>query len=253
MKQEESMARHTVFYTAYPNCPEATEYSRSRALASFYMGGLVSIGSIGSVIWFISATVSLFSDLVYLEFLKSLGLIIFVSLIDLYYFVFRNIITTRECTKIVANSCKDQFSSTQIDNYIRHLKAQSHAEMKMSSIRYLLFFFGGLFASVSGVGIIMGINFMCHRGSPPTILVFSILSFGIVAVVFLLLYKKILHKEALASQQMQNSSEQKFQEAKKSTGIVVDSNTDKMHFCRKCGAVVLPDSIYCAKCGMKLK
>ena len=55
------MGKITYSYNSYPNCPEATEYSKSRASTAAQLGGIVGFASLGAVFGLVYTASEFFS------------------------------------------------------------------------------------------------------------------------------------------------------------------------------------------------
>lgn len=258
------MARITYTYKSYPNCPRATEYSRERERGAALLSGLVAVLSIGAVIAFFVCTFSLFAEGTWGDFFAAVFCTILVAFFDAYVFVLRsnntecnlNIILFEESAIRKMNYHKEQMRDFDKEKrkdelskfkmqYVEELKAfkkSTKKENQKNNIeflkRYFLYFFLGMFVSISVVGIIQGVS----DGYPITVFI-SLATFFILDFLFfyaLPIGKKVFAKISAKKEISYN--------AKKQLPL-----TEEKLFCRKCGAQILPDSLYCDKCGEKVE
>ncbi len=185
------MARYKVAYTAYPNSPEATEYSRSRAEISFRFSVIVVLATLGAAGYFIHSAYMLFSGGKSADLLYALLCLSAVAAVDLYFYVFRGWITDRECQIILANSQRETLDHAFIDRYIQALKTATGAAMKRFAKRYCLFFLGGTACAAGITGTVCGIYQLCHRQQGLDLLICSAVGTCACAVCTWRVFKKM--------------------------------------------------------------
>ncbi len=259
------MARIRYTYKSYPNCPRATEYSRERERGAALLSGLVGVLSIGAVIAFFVCTFSLFVEGNWGDFFAAVFCTILVAFFDAYIFVLRgrntecklNMILFEESAIIKMNHHKEQMQTLDAEkrkeelsalkkHYIEQrdsFKKENQKENLLFLKKYFLYFFLGMFLTIAIVGIIQGFIFVANGDDATALLLFSFLAFlGFGCLFFVTLpigktsFEKIFVKkkvhDAVAKQ---------------------PHKTIEKFFCRKCGTQILPDSLYCDKCGEKVE
>jgi len=190
-------------YTIHPDDPDKTFYERNKAYGLAFWGYISGLGSIGSVIYYICAVVKLYKTVVFEHALYSAGLVCLVSVID-FFLLFREWDNKREIAK-----------------------------------KYYLFLFSGMLTLAGVIGMIMGINFLCHRGQGLSLLIISSLGVVIVLVLTRIIFLKIKGVKI------------------KRVRLFTDHTNIKtqlpMMYCHKCGKQLPGDSAFCSSCGAKLK
>lgn len=71
------MGKITYSYNSYPNCPEATEYSKSRASTAAQLGGIVGFASLGAVFGLVYTASEFFSKNNWSDFIGGIVFAIF--------------------------------------------------------------------------------------------------------------------------------------------------------------------------------
>lgn len=102
-------------YKSYPNCPEATEYSKNRASTAAQLGGLIVLFSLGAALWLVFVSIEFFNTNNWTDFIGTMVFAILMAVIDFYYFVVRDIITEREIKKILIKSANPNIASEDFE------------------------------------------------------------------------------------------------------------------------------------------
>lgn len=246
-----TVARYRIAYTSYPNCPEATEYSRSRAVSYFTLGGFTILIIIASAVWFIIATGALFSGKNYIQFLQSFFSLNLSAALALYTFVLRFMITERNCKIIVIESQKQKINGNALDFYIKKITSESKTEQKTVSIKFFLVFYCIVLFTIGIIGIIKGLDLLLHKNSGSMLLIISIIFVFVVEIVSWIVYKKT--KRTMYSHQESDFTQFKSQNVQIESSSLASSITSQVLFCNKCGYRLDDDSIFCAKCGCRIE
>ncbi len=182
--------RFRLDYMRYSDCPEATEYSRSRALGGWILRMISGVVGFGALICFITETIDLFSKPNWIDYLLSWGILLVVAAFDLYLLFFREMITNRECNVILA---KKRLSSSPnvLSETIKKLQSDSKLKMKSIAKYYSIYFLCGALCVTGLVGLVSGICFMCHGQNGIFLLIESLIGIIIVILLTVFFIKKL--------------------------------------------------------------
>lgn len=251
------MAKITYTYKSYSNSPRATQYSKGREATTALLSGVTGIFSVGAVIAFFICTYTLFSEGNWSSFLIAFLIIFLAALFDAYIFVLRSNNTECNLNIILFEELlikKKNHHISKIDKFdeLAKIKIQYVEELKEYEKRtkkenrdnnikflrkYFIYFFLGVFIAISVIGIVQGI-IDCNYAT----LLVSLVAFLILGCLFffaLPIGKKIFTKKLVKKENSYNEK-------------TMALSKEKL-FCRKCGAQILPDSVYCDKCGSKVE
>lgn len=259
------MAKIYYTYKSFPNSLQATEYSRERERSAVYLRGMVGILSLGAIVMFLICTFYLFSNGDWENFLSAMFFTILIAFLDAYVFILYDnntqcnlkiILFEEEATKNFY-SLKEQMQTLDSEKRkaeLSALKRQFIAERELFKKanrhknliflkKYFLFFFLGMFLSISIIGIIQGVVSLNSNESAISVLLFSI--FGFLAFCCLIVYNLPVGKQWFnmifkKKNHLTDNGKQQY-------------NNDGNLFCRKCGTRLLNDSVYCNKCGAKVE
>ncbi len=231
-------------YQNYPNCPRATEYSRSAESASAYGGMLIGPLTIGAVIAVLVCTFSFFENYNWSDFLGAIVFSIVVAIIDFYFFVIRPNNTRCEIKIILTEESSRNYPPEVVKQFCENLRKENKKENKKAFSHFFRVFIASLFATISLIAAIKGVYFLCHKNGG----LFLFLGAVVSLCVFSFSIWRLVNKQSSASN---SKVPQKTDEM-----VKVDSKqskTDDIAFCRKCGAKILSDSVFCEKCGTKVR
>ena len=146
------MGKITYSYNSYPNCPEATEYSKSRASTAAQLGGIVGFASLGAVFGLVYTASEFFSKNNWSDFIGGIVFAIFMAAIDFYFFVARSIITEREIKKILIKSANPNLDPNYFEQICNELQKESRDQILPIAKKYFGWFFFGMIALIVLIG-----------------------------------------------------------------------------------------------------
>lgn len=231
-------------YHNYPNCPRATEYSRSAESSAAYGGMLIGPLSIGAVITFLICTFSFFGDYNWGAFLGAIAFTIVVAIIDFYYFVIRPNNTQCNINVILAEEGNRNLPSPVVQQFCENLRKENRETNKEAFKSFFIVFLVSLLGAVALIAAIKGVYFLCHKEGGVFLLLGGVVAIGISVC--------LLWKLLNGSSPKPTTSQKTVSNTQSETIATAPENGD-IAFCRKCGTKVLSDSVFCAKCGTKVR
>ena len=231
-------------YQNYPNCPRATEYSRSAESAAAYGGIFIGPITIGAVIAFLICTFSFFGKYNWGEFLGAIAFAVLVAIVDFYYFVIRLNNTQCEIKAILAEESNRNLPSAVVQQFCENLRTENRKENKNAFMRFFSIFLVSLFDAVALIAAIKGIYFLCHREGGLFLLLGAVVTMAILSYIiwWLIGGHSLKSNETILTTNNDSTS-----------STHNSSKCDDIAFCRKCGTKVFSDSVFCAKCGTKIR
>lgn len=229
-------------YHNYPNCPKATEYSRSAETASAYGGLFIGLPSLASVVFLLISAFSFFGNYNWGEFLGSVAFVLAMALLDFYFFVIRPNNTSCEIKVILTEEGNSKLPKNTVQEYCELLRIENRKTNKDAFESFYPLFLVSFCDVIALIAGIKGVYFLCHKENGVFLLLASIVALG----VFSYLIWRFVNKPAPISKTINTTT-------KSSTINTVESLDNDIFFCRKCGAKVLHDSTFCSKCGTKVR
>lgn len=150
-------------YKSFPDCPQATKYSKDREASSVGLemaaGGLTFF----AIIVFLACTFDFFGEYNWKDFLSSLAFACAASLLDFYVYIYRRLDTEYELNIILLNAKSSNYPQEVLSNLYKSLREENEKEKMASAKSFFLFFFLLMFASISLIGAIKGLFFLCRK------------------------------------------------------------------------------------------
>ena len=230
-------------YTNYPDCPKATEYSKSEEEAAAYIGMFLGAATIGAIIAFVFYTYSFFEEYNWESFLLALGAIFCIGMIDLWFVCVRPNNTKYEIKIILLESKAKEMPLTPIKEFGDILRKEAKEESKKMFRAFFPVFIALLFDTIALIGAINGVYRLCHRRTDLWTPLIAIIAVCILSC-FVALSMKHLKKVLSYSEERLNRGDH---------SSYKEDDNNSIAFCRKCGKRVLPDSIFCSNCGTKVR
>ena len=230
-------------YSNYPNCPRATEYSKSAEESAVRLYGLIGLITIGAIITFLICTFSFFGEYQWGDFLGGISFVAVAALLDFYAIVIRPQKTNCEIKVILAEEGNRHLPQYVVQQFCDNLRKETKKENTKAFLKYLPVFLAALSDAIALIGSIKGVYFLCHKEYQLPLLLCSLAALG----VFSFIIWRLLNAPALDYV----SSNESTSNASFSSSTQTE-NTD-IAFCRKCGTKVLSDSVFCSKCGAKVR
>lgn len=231
-------------YHNYPNCPRATEYSKSAESSAAYGSMLLGLVTIGAAIFFLVCAFSFFGNYNWGEFLGAIAFAIGAALIDFYAIVIRPNNTECEIKVILMEDGNRRLPAATIAQFCEALRKENKKQNKEAFMRFFPVFLVSLFDAVALIATIKGVYFLCHKEDGLFLILGGIVAIGILSYLIWRLVKGPSPKPTTSI--LSSSNEQPVPTAN-STG------SGDIAFCRKCGAKILSGSVFCAKCGTKVR
>ena len=243
------MAKYSVYYTSYSSSEEATTYSKDRAVFGFYIGGMINIADIGSVFYYIIGVLYLFGEFNYIEYLKSLGLLLVMSVISAYFYMIREKITDMNCKLILLreNAEKNSVGSDERKIFELQIKSECKSYIKICIQLYLMNFLPALLLGTGVIGCVKSIYMLYHKEDGILGLLISI-PIIISCILYFILKHKSEHRDSTSK--MIKHKKIKINESNRHAKN--HQINRKIAFCRKCGSKLYPDSKYCPECGTEI-
>lgn len=237
------MAHYTISYLSYANSQKATEYSKYRATQGFYTRALSAIACFFACLFYISFLSMIFTYNEPAAFFVGILGISFATAMYLYAFHIRDEITKYRCESIILEESED-VSSLDREIYLKEKKREIKQSLikRIVSILYYVYSIAiGLYL-VSGViaGIVRIVN-----GKTCVTLVYYIIGLIVGIITFFWARGEVdsfCRVSALneVSDSLNNSE------------IVKSDEPKAMFYCRKCGASIPRDSLFCPECGERV-
>lgn len=235
------MAKYQVFYQVYPNCPDATDLSKFRARISFYFSSFAGLLAIASVIIFAVCAFDLFSGFYWSDFLYALLFLISSAALSFYAFFIFPAKTDYDCSKLVVRNMLQNYPLEEKSQHLNKIKNKFKEEIINSAKKYWLFFCSGSVLLVGVIGIIQGIISLCSEQGGWILLVCSACGSVLTVVISLFLYSRSVNPRSRFSRNTTKSA---------MSPRAVSSS--QINYCKKCGAKISSDSVFCSQCGHKL-
>lgn len=230
------MAKHTVYYLSYSSSKAATAYSRDSAVTGTYVGGICIMLCIGALIWYGYGTVDLFSGTDYYDYINYIASLVSLWIMSrwfLYFFRIRDSAVDRHCKIIIIRENPRNLPEELVKELEEEIKKEGEEEKKKEKKAFNNLFYPLLIIGTAIIGGIYSIYEFYHNrsGLVEIIIASVILIVGIVTLIICVRppreEKKIMHENNISSE-------------------------DSFFFCRKCGAKILSDSVFCSCCGNEI-
>lgn len=236
-------------YQNYPNCPRATEYSKSAEEFSATFSVLIGWCTLGAVVFFLIHTFVFFESYDWKPFLEAIGAIVGMGIIDFLMLFVRPNCTNTQVQIIL-------LEESHVDLPIAEVSKALRKENRRENWWAFKFFFSvftlALLDTVSLIATIKGAFFLYNHSRDNALPFLLIAAFAL--CVFSLALWFLLHKPATASNKpKKGNANRENKPQKKHDNANPSKDAESILYCRKCGAKLLPDSIFCAHCGTKVK
>lgn len=228
-------------YQQYPNCPRATEYSKSAESTAAYLGMLIGPITFFEFFGFLFCTFSFFGNYNWEEFITVIVFAIVVAIIDFYYFVIRPNNTQCEIKVILTEESNRNLPKTAVQQFCEKLREENKNNNKEEFTKFFCIFLACLFDAVAVIATIKGVYFLFNMENSWFLFLGGIVATCCLSYIIYVLLRGPTYQSA-STIPVSNT--------------VAADNTDtneNIEYCRKCGTKVLSDSIFCSKCGTKLR
>ena len=194
--------RFTVWYKVYPDCPQATDLSKTRELIRSYLSLFAGIGSLAVLIFYFVGIFEFYEKLNYATYLRALAMALPTAAVDVYLFGLHGTLTNWKCESYVLKEQFRDIPPAQLVEMLQLHKMSYTNEMKRVALTFSLFTCTGLFGSLSLIGIWYGIRDLVTnnpaKGTP--LLFFSVGGTVAIALAVWLINKWIKQKWPAKSQ-----------------------------------------------------
>lgn len=234
-------------YRSYPNCPRATDYSKSSEEFAVSLSIFITVLSLAGGLAFVLSTFDFFGAYDWGEYFQVISFVLAVGVFDFYCIVCRQRRIERKLKYILLEESQTVLPSV-IENYKNTRRDQDWKDNWTDFKKCSFYFIDILLLAMFVIGTIKGVYFVCHKENGSALLLISITAVVVLSFVLIRMYahqQKSFAQNATSS----NDSGSPYTEVCK-TGTRPE---DEIRFCSKCGAKVFPDSIYCSKCGNKVR
>ena len=235
------MARYSYTYKSFPNCPEATEYSKKREESGVHLTMLGGWLSLGAVINFLIVTFQFFGTYKWGDFLGAVAFVLFVAIYDFYIMVIRNNKTECELKIILLNAENREQPISYTEEYCKKIRENNRKQNIRLTIIVFSWVLCAVVALIALIGFVKAIYFICHKQDGVYLLVLSILALIVTGIA---LWK-------LNRQRARNTVNDEQHKGNCCTNKMPDQS--RAFFCRYCGMQIPNDSVFCSKCGKKVK
>lgn len=157
------MAHVSYTYKSFPNCPEATQYSKDRESYTAVLAGFVGLWTIVAVIYFIVCSFKFFGNYNWSDFSLSLFWLVFSAIFVFCFIVCRPRKTECELKIILIKSENKALPQEVINNYCDSLRKENRKENINTAKIFFPTFLLLVLAVLSLIGTIKGIYFLCHK------------------------------------------------------------------------------------------
>lgn len=238
------MARYRYTYKSFPNCPEATEYSKERESSGVSLTIFAGWISLAAVLCFVTITFDFFESYNWVDFLFGIFFLILSALLDYYVFYSREKNTECELKIILLQSAENDIPHELIEHYCENLRYENKSKNRKKAQYIFSYFFLVMLVTISVIAIIKSVYFICHRNGGILLLITSSAALIVLGIVAFYLVKR--NHCVVTGNNIGGLVDRKNSRSK--TEQVSD-----IQYCWKCGTKVLPDSIFCSKCGNMIK
>ena len=235
------MARYTYTYQSYPNCPEATEYSKNRSRNSSLLGMMGGVFVLFGVVWFLLSAFDFFETYDWQAFLEGVAFFFLAGAAYFHIVVTRTRNTQCQINIILINETNKDVPYHVVDAYCEEMRKHTRKENIAISIKFYLWFIMALVAAVALIGAIKGVYFLCHKQNGMVLMICSLIVLVLDGVLAWIRCR--LHAPATKQMVQTPANNQSGQE---------NCASGSIGFCPKCGAGALAGSLFCTKCGTKL-
>ncbi len=259
------MARYKIYYSAYSS-ESATEYSRFRSTATFYLATPVFFAILGAVIWYCYSIYYLFTDQNYLNFLYALLAMIASAWLCAYFVVIREPATDKSCKEIVLKEKKraKEISETDAEHIASEIN-NIYKDIVREGLRSYWRYFCPCFVGATGlIGFVISIYLLYLNKGGFSGLIISLFIIAIGTTWFILAKSKAptrvknnTHRQPDTSVPTKKTAPTKkisYNDPVVESPVPVErklSDPTKC-FCVKCGSEVSRDYDYCDVCGAKI-
>lgn len=240
------MARYRISYMAYRDCEEATELSRSRASAQFYLGALLPFITLGSVIAFDYLVPSLLYEYFDLgNFFIVLFTIFILPFFNFDIWVKHNIKTSYLCERLIIKKKLHDIDANVLKAILKDKKTKYEKERNELFKSFVVYYY-------SIILILHGLIAVLQANNKPELLAISIIVIIISLIVVIGFYNykegkldKIILKIKNKTNDCKTQKDNNLQKCE-------TERERENNYCRKCGAPLLSDSKFCSKCGEEI-
>lgn len=231
-------------YRSFPNCPRATEYSRSREWFGTLWGTGSGAGALFSIIWYVIATFGFFSEYHWEDFLLCLLSVTVLCFLCFYITVCRTNTTDCELNIILLEEQGDISDDELRREIFNKMRNKNRAENLLQIKTYFIWYALILTASTSLIALIKSIYLLLTDDGGLGMLVIATI---VLTATLWGGYK--LWKIANPSTRLKKIS----QEKAKTISQPKETKSDDIRFCHKCGKELSDESIFCSSCGTKVR
>lgn len=240
--------RVTISWRNYPNCPEATEYDKSRSYLMHFIGMFVGIALFALVIGFFVCMSSFWTDADWGQFFG--GLLCLLSGGALAHMVF---VWYPHCTEKGLQLIFLKYKTSSFDNFKKleekRIKKECNDELRETTkIYYFWFLSVVIFALIVCIFIFSIVRMAMDEGGIGWLL-FSLCAAGGAVFGFLRL-KSIIDGPVITPPKKTITSSNSSQSAPAATSVKTNTtSTSTELYCRKCGRKLNVLQAFCQSCG----
>jgi hypothetical protein len=183
------MAKITITWRNYPNCPEATEYDKGRSMLARFLSVISTISILGLIAGFIDGINDFWVDKNWSQFFAAFAYILIGGIIAHMVYILYNFFTERNLKLILLKHSHPYLQSKEL---VKQIKKDAVDELRATTIVYYFVFLSALILIATWSVIVFYILRIINEGVG--ILELILLFAFMLATVLAIIYFKNKHK-----------------------------------------------------------
>lgn len=244
------MAKYPIYYLSYSSSERATEYSRFRSQGQFVLLMFLVVFGGTAIVFYMFGIKELIANMNIIYFLETLAAVVGASVFALYLSTIYPGLTDMRCEIMILKECAGS-DKQMLKPYIQAIRKQAKDSM-VDNMKPFIAGYCPIFTIGTGViAAYHSIRMLLKQPYFSRYIVFLIISILLIAggiAIYLVRYYRDKHSVPSPSDPHDVNNDKTYERNEPQP----DVNNGTILFCRKCGVRIMPDSVFCSKCGSKI-